>query len=249
MLANYHTHTKWCNHAVGNAEDYIVEAINKGLKTIAITDHVPHKDNEDRYRMRYEEFEQFNYDLDEAIDKYSGKIDIIKGFECEHYLYSLKDYERYRAKFGYKIFVLGQHTIGKHKEYDSFNPKDKDTLLMYANESAEAIASGIYTLFAHPDLGLNGYNHGIFDKYAEKAMRIIYEACEKYDMPVEINANGLRHGADYPSIYALKISKDYKLRYIVNSDCHRPEFLADEYVQKAYDIAKELNIKPILELK
>ena len=27
MIANYHTHTRWCHHAQGEIEDYIREAI------------------------------------------------------------------------------------------------------------------------------------------------------------------------------------------------------------------------------
>ena len=44
MQANYHTHTRWCKHGTGEIEDYIEEAIRKGLTEIAITEHVPHKD-------------------------------------------------------------------------------------------------------------------------------------------------------------------------------------------------------------
>ena len=39
MIANYHTHTRWCRHADGEIEDYIQEALRRGLKALAITDH------------------------------------------------------------------------------------------------------------------------------------------------------------------------------------------------------------------
>jgi hypothetical protein len=32
MIANYHTHTRWCRHGTGEIEDYISEAFNKGLE-------------------------------------------------------------------------------------------------------------------------------------------------------------------------------------------------------------------------
>ena len=44
MIANYHTHTRWCRHADGEIEDYIREALRRGLKALAITDHVPHRE-------------------------------------------------------------------------------------------------------------------------------------------------------------------------------------------------------------
>ena len=37
---NYHTHTYRCGHAVGNDEDYVLEAIGLGLQTLGFSDHV-----------------------------------------------------------------------------------------------------------------------------------------------------------------------------------------------------------------
>ena len=51
MIANYHTHTRWCRHATGEIEDYIREAVRKGLRAVAITEHVPHSQNFDPRRM------------------------------------------------------------------------------------------------------------------------------------------------------------------------------------------------------
>ena len=82
MQANYHTHTRWCKHATGEIEDYIEAAIGAGLKELAITEHVPHKDNLDPRRIQWEEFDAYNQALEAAIHKYHADIRVIKGFEC-----------------------------------------------------------------------------------------------------------------------------------------------------------------------
>ena len=64
MIANYHTHTRWCRHATGEIEDYIQEAVRKGLRAVAITEHVPHSQNFDPRRMQWEEFPAYNAELD-----------------------------------------------------------------------------------------------------------------------------------------------------------------------------------------
>ena len=52
MKANYHTHTRWCRHGSGEIEDFVREAIKKGLDTLAVTEHVPYRSNFDGRRMQ-----------------------------------------------------------------------------------------------------------------------------------------------------------------------------------------------------
>ena len=41
MKINYHTHHYFCTHAIGNVEDYILEAIKNDFVEIGISDHGP----------------------------------------------------------------------------------------------------------------------------------------------------------------------------------------------------------------
>lgn len=249
MIANYHTHTRWCNHGVGEIEAYIQAAIAAGFKEIAMTEHVPHRDNEDPDRMRWEEFESYNRELDQIIEKYKEKIHVIKGFECEYYLHALEDYKMFREEYGYEIFILGQHW-SDNKRIDNFGPKGKEDLYIYANEVCEGLETGIFTFLAHPDLVLQGYNNGVWDIDSEKVMRQIFRTCERLNIPVEINANGIRGGRRYPDINSLKLSKEYKLTYLINADAHDPRFLNDGAIKEAEELAKRLGIAvtPILKL-
>ena len=40
-IMDYHTHNERCGHATGTIENYILEAIDKNLDEIGITDHFP----------------------------------------------------------------------------------------------------------------------------------------------------------------------------------------------------------------
>ena len=39
-MYNYHTHTSRCGHAIGEDEEYVIEAINASYKGIGFSDHV-----------------------------------------------------------------------------------------------------------------------------------------------------------------------------------------------------------------
>ena len=42
MIANYHTHTYRCGHAVGHESQYAEQAAEKGLKILGFSDHTPY---------------------------------------------------------------------------------------------------------------------------------------------------------------------------------------------------------------
>ena len=244
MQANYHTHTRWCKHATGEIEDYIEAAIGAGLKELAITERVPHKYNLGPRRIQWEGFDAYNEALEAAIHKYHADIRVIKGFECEYYPESLDAYCMFKERYGYKLLILGQHRSGKNREYDNFAVKSVKEMQIYADEVCAGLETGLFTFLAHPELALQGYPH-VWDKECERVMRQIYTVCESKNIPVEINANGFWDHRAYPSRDALILSKDYKLRYLINSDAHRPDYLCGEPVAAVERFAKELEL-PIM---
>jgi histidinol-phosphatase (PHP family) len=81
-------------------------------------------------------------------------------------------------------------------------------------------------------------------------MRQIFEECEKHDLPVEINGNGAYDGRAYPNKEAFLLSKDYKLRYMINMDAHDPKYLRKEVYSVAEQFAADLGIEvmPMFEI-
>lgn len=188
MIANYHTHTRWCRHATGEIEDYIREAVRKGLRAVAITEHVPHSQNFDPRRMQWEEFSAYNAELDRLIEQYRGQIHVIKGFECEYYPFALENYKMFRDQYGYKLLILGHHT-NKDRTADNFAPKGEAEMQQYADEVIEGLRTGLFTFLAHPDVPFCGYTGSA--EFALEQMGRIFAVCEELGIPVEINANGV----------------------------------------------------------
>lgn len=245
MIANYHTHTKWCHHGVGEIEDYVRYAYEAGMEEIAITEHVPHKYNDNDYaRMYLEEFEPYNAELDAVIEKYAGKIRVIKGMECEYYPEEMGWYQTLRDDYGYEIMLLGQHMSGPgYIRRDNFHAKPVSQIEAYVQEVQEGLATGMFDCFVHPDLILQDYNDNRWDDVCESVSHRLFEACQRFKIPVEINANGFRNGMRYPDSKVFKISKEYDLEYMINSDAHAPERLNDRYVFATHRFAEDLGIE------
>lgn len=147
MRANYHTHTRWCKHGKGEIEDFIEAALLLGMEEIAITEHVPHKDNLDKCRLQWEELEAYDSALNRAIEVYKGKISVRKGFECEYYPECLEEYRMLKNDLGYEFFFLGQHRSGPNREVDNFKTKTAKDMLLYADEVCKGLNSGYFRFF------------------------------------------------------------------------------------------------------
>lgn len=224
MIANYHTHTRWCRHGSGEIEEYILEGIAKGLEVLAITEHVPLVGDPDPRRLRCAEFEAFNAELDRMIAKYAGQIDVLKGFECEYYPHELARYRRFRKEYGYQILLLGHHTNCANT-LDNFLLTEPRQLRLYADEVCEGLETGLFDILAHPDVIAAGYQR--YDTALCEAMKQIFATCERLDIPVEINANGHHYRRGYPCPMVWEnLAPRYKLRCVVCADAHEVEDLA-----------------------
>ena len=88
MLANYHTHTFRCKHAKGKDEEYVLRAIEGGLKVLGFSDHAPINFVEGYdgwWRVQPEDAEEYINSLRKLREKYKDKIKIHIGFEMEYF--------------------------------------------------------------------------------------------------------------------------------------------------------------------
>ncbi len=261
MKANYHTHHYLCNHATGNVEDYVKEAIKIGLKELGISDHAPNSRVHDQnVRMNPSEFSFYLKDIETAQKKYQNQIKIIKGLEVE-YFYDHEDYYKF-LRNNVDYLIHGQHYISMTKSMNDlisgFRLTTVEQINRYASYLEDAIKSGYFDILAHPDLYLNSYEK--FDEHAEAVAHRICKLAKKYNIILEYNANGYRRGGkktkkgfepNYPRLEFWKIVKQYNCKTILGSDAHNPKFLYDDIIKKAEDtyLSLGLNMIEYLELK
>lgn len=239
MICNYHTHTRWCRHGEGEIEEYIQEAIAKGLQEIAITDHLP-IDNTKYLRMPWSDFEAYDADLNRVIEKYQNQIKIIKGMECEYYPGIIRILKKLKSERNYQCFILGQH-FSYDQSVDYFHMHDPQAdIIRYTTEICEGLETGFFQICAHPEVFLA--NSPQVNELGLKSIQQIFETCAKLGIVVEINANGLRKQRGYPNKEVWELSKNYKLTVIINSDAHKPSMLVDEAIVQVEKFADECGI-------
>ena len=247
MIANYHTHTYRCGHAEGTEREYLECAVKAGLRTLGFSDHTPYDffDSEPRnrpIRMKPEELPDYARSVRALAEKNRGRIEVLLGVEAEYYpKYFPRLLELLRAN-GLQYMILGQHFLDN--EIDApycGRPTDLESDLdRYVSQSIEALNTGLFTYFAHPDLIRFTGDGAVYSRH----IRRLCCAAKETGTPLEINLLGLGEGRHYPARRFWEIAAEVGNDVILGCDAHSPEQLfASEPEGRALETAKRLGLK------
>ena len=262
---NYHTHMKYCNHAVGDVKDYVEKAIEYGYLELGMSDHAPiplnsmTKEEWDKnycgQNMTLDTFDIYLKDIEECQKKYKN-INILKALESEYLIGYEEHYIKLREKLDY--MVLGIHFYKYDgKVIDTYNECNYNNIDGYLECAIKAIDSKLFKYIGHPDLFYYHYldknGEHKFDEKCEYVSRRIIEYAINNNIYLEINANGIRfancndmYKYKYPNVNFWKIASEYKdLNVIIGADAHDPKLLKSEWIEYAIEFAKNLGIKVV----
>jgi len=251
MLTNYHTHHYRCRHAKGQIEDFIEEAIKNQYTEIGMSCHVPYESFPElgNRRMDYEDLDIYFKEIQQAQKKYP-QIKVLSSLECEyfpkehHYIKSLVSKTDY--------LILAQHYIKTEGKYqDAFHFTEPRQLEIYGDVIEQGVKTKFFKILAHPDVFMTLYPQ--WDEACEAVTHRIAKLANQYDVILEVNANGLRRGLKeykdgerypYPSEKFWQIIATHypQTKVLVNSDCHNPKLLNDNYMKMAREMAKRLSL-------
>ncbi len=253
MIANYHTHTYRCGHAVGHESRYAEQAAEKGLKILGFSYHTPYDffdvgPRNRPMRMMPEELEEYVASVKALAKKYEGRLEIHAGLEAEYYpKYFPRLLEMIRA-CGVEYLLLGQHFLSNEVD-DTHTGRpfcDAARIRQYVSQSIEGLRTGVFTYFAHPDLV---YFQGEDDVYIEE-MRKICKAAKETGTPLEINLLGLRNGRNYPDERFWRLVGEEGNEVIIGCDAHDPgDVLDPETEKRALAMAEKYSLNLIHTVK
>ena len=244
MIANYHTHTWRCNHASGAERQYVENALAAGLETLGFSDHSPYVfpgDYYSNFRMRLHQLEDYVETILALRKEYGNRIYIPLGLELEYYPDFLPDLLPILRDQPLDYLLLGQHFLGNeiHDHYSGWPTTDKKLLERYVNQSVEAMQTGMFTYFAHPDL----MRFEGDERFYRQQMRRICAEAKNCGMPLEINLLGLQTQRNYPNWRFWEEAASEGCAVIIGRDAHEPEALLDlETGEKARTMATSLGL-------
>ena len=249
MLANYHTHTYRCHHAVGTDREYVETAIARGLKVLGFSDHVPMPfpdGHESRFRMPRLLLEDYVKSVLDLRDEYKGDVDVRLGFEAEYYPDLFEGMLELLRPYPVDYLLLAQHFNGSEEAiYNPAMQLSRSALGQYVDRLVEGLDTGCFSCVAHPDL----FHYAGPDRVYAREMARLCERAKTLDIPLEINILGLRTGRNYPCDRFWPLVQAAGCRAVLGCDAHAPEDVADpEQLKAALDYADRFRLSPEAEI-
>lgn len=249
LLAEHdgHVHTKMCGHARGEMEEYVVSALQKGLKRITFLEHmeegivIP-----ERSWLSEKDFDYYFAEGKRLQQKYQGKIEIGLGVECGYNpdcRVQLKQRLEGREwdQIGISCHFLPVRGESTHLNLLSKKPENKargnryyspelyDTYLDYLEEAVTELDG---TLLCHLDAGFRWVeHHEINSAQYDKIDNLLALASTK-EMALEVNTSGIAiRNEPFPNEKILALATKHGVRLQLGSDAHSPEEVARYFNQ------------------
>ncbi|MDR1794260.1 MAG: histidinol-phosphatase [Erysipelotrichaceae bacterium] len=225
MLANYHTHTYRCKHAIGKDEDYVLAAIANGYKRMAFTDHSPWPllpDENASIRMDLEQMPEYFRSLRNLRRHYKDQIAIDIGLECEYYPDRIDWLKEQMMRYQMDLVIFGNHFY-KRGRYDLYfgHYYNRETLLYdYLESSVAGMRTGIYSIMAHPDIFMRSY--GKWDDAVEGMVHELCKVAKQTNTILEYNLGGIRAKSGYPHPEFWRVVAEEGNTAMIGIDAHSP---------------------------
>jgi histidinol-phosphatase (PHP family) len=238
-MFDYHLHTPFCRHASGRMESYVASALERGVREICFTPHLPLPDfprGGSNLRMDPEELERYVDSVQDLRRRCSG-CTVLCGVEADYY----EGYEPYLhdvlSRHSFDLVLLSVHFVASWPGRNwlfGFNFPEKPISQVYTEYFAElkkGIRTGLFDCVAHLDVIKRPGAPVMRSNRAD--IEEILDLCSAHGMSVEVNTSGLRKpiGEIYPSPDILELVVKRGLPLVTSSDAHDPGSVAYGFEQ------------------
>ncbi|MCD7959407.1 MAG: histidinol-phosphatase [Ruminococcus sp.] len=248
LLANYHTHTTRCRHAIGEDRYYVEDAIESGKKVLGFSDHCPWifpKGYVSGTRMKPSDLDDYFSSLLDLKREYAKDITIYIGFESEYIPEMMAEQEKLLADYPIDYMILGEHFLQSETTgaYMGNEPENEAEFIRYIDYIIEGMETGKYRYVAHPDLCPFSKNPAC---YTDQYLRLC-RYLKAHEIPVEINLLGVVEKRHYTSDSFLDIAAKVGCSAIIGCDAHSPDRLQNAYGEKLCKDMAERHHLPLID--
>lgn len=237
LKSDGHVHTRFCNHASGEMEDYVRAALTKGLESITFLEHL---EAEIRYPERTwltdTDFDSFFQEGNRLREKYQGALTINLGVETGFNPSAVARLREMLARYPWDRVGLSYHFFSNGNQHFNMVSRRPENMTGLAALGLDRVLSGYFAgliqavrdidgqVLCHVDAVMRHYPHLSFNRSHWQQVEQLLDLVAQKNMGLELNTSGFAiRGEPYPCqrIVAMAIRRNIPL--IPGSDAHRPD--------------------------
>lgn len=237
LTTDGHIHTHFCHHAVGDMEDYVLAALQKGLKRIIFLEHLECGiDYFESTWLSAADFAAYIAIGDELKSKYRDKIAIGIGIEVGYnpekqgeITAFLRSYPWDRVGLSYHFYREGGRHLNmlsrKEANMREFSQVGVATVVKnYLETLLAAVAEVPADVVCHLDAVLRHHPDICFSEEHQQIIVSILGAAAEKGMALEVNTSGFAHrNQPYPAPWIIEKAAALGIELVAGSDAHRPQ--------------------------
>lgn len=247
LTEDYHVHTRYCRHASGEMEEYVLSGIEKGLGKLTFLEHM-----EEGIRGRQvtwlsdAEIREYFLEGRRLQTRYAEAITIELGVECGFNINCVAALNRRLASYPWDNIGVSCHFLeltpdSEHLNLFSRRREHVDRALKYdlqmlfsryLENLTEAVSNLPGTILCHLDGALR-YVPGLdlTDGHYSR-IETLLDLVKDKNMAVELNTSGIDiRGEMFPGKRIRSMISDRKIKTVLGSDAHRPENVGNHFAE------------------
>lgn len=235
-----HMHTRYCHHATGAMEEYVLSAIDKGLEHIVFLEHM------EAAAVKYfettwltdQDFDDYFEEGQRLQDRYGDRLTIGLGVEVGYNSAHQQELQDRLSRRSWDQVGISYHFMavpGQDFDLNLVSRKERNVLAIaetgcervltnYFHTLMEAVRVLPGTLLCHLDAALRfqpgvQLTRGHFQQIGE-----LLDAVKQQEMALEINTSGFAiRGTPFPAPPIIQMAIEREIPLVAGSDAHRPE--------------------------
>lgn len=247
LSGDHHIHTRLCNHARGEMEEYVQAAISKGLLSMTFLEHLECGICYDhRTWLTDKLFAEYFREGKRLQEKYAGRIGVRLGVEVGYNPAAVPQLREMLARYPFEHVGLSYHFYfdgNRHLNMVSRRQDNIDALAAigtnrvldeYFNGLIRACSELPCNKICHLDAGLRHLPELCFTKRHREQVEQLLVLMQKKMIALEVNTSGIElRSRPYPAEDIVNRANELKIPLIAGSDAHRPDQVGRYFVQLA----------------
>lgn len=231
-----HVHTRLCHHAVGEMEEYVEVAIQRGLATLIFLEHL---ETDIRYKPRSwlndEDFAFYFEEGERLKQRYQGRIDVRLGMEVGVNSLALPAIRQRLAHYPVERVGLSCHFYSHGDLHLNLLSRRRQSLDLLAEIGADAVVDAYFDalieavalldcdVLCHLDAVLRHLPGIQFNAYHRRQILALLDGMQARGVALEINTSGFDYrGSAFPAPWIVAEAMQRGIPLQAGSDAHQP---------------------------